>query len=58
MSYFGAKLFIATCFNIYISTAIQIRIQNDFFIAHQKEVKKMMEEQKKEIIHTILNKIE
>ena len=58
MSYFGCKLFIATCFNIYVSTAIQIRIQNDFFITQQNEVKKMLEEQKKEIIHTILNKIE
>jgi hypothetical protein len=49
MSYFGIKLFTATCFNIYVGLVIQ----NNFYMTQQIELKKMMEEQQKAIVQAI-----
>ena len=49
MSYFGLKLFAASCFNIYIGLVIQ----NKFYMSQQTELKKMMEEQQKAIVQAI-----
>jgi hypothetical protein len=49
MSYFGLKLFTATCFNIYVGFVIQ----KQFYMAQQTELKKMMEEQQKAIVQAI-----
>jgi len=46
MSYIGVKLFTTTCLNIFVGFIIQ----NNFFMANQSQIKKMMEEQQKKAI--------